>query len=133
MELKIELPGIKAVSRNQTGGHYFRYRKQLQLAETWMLTYGKRLEHHFTKQVDVYIAAYYKTNGNNKLADSPNIDDKIFTDILNRYKPRKKGARLERKVWFIEDDNPKYLRYVVKKSVPSNIYKVVIIIKEVEE
>lgn len=126
------LPGIKAVSRNDTTGHYFRYQKQLQKAEQWMLLFGKHSEYHFTKLVDVDIVAYYKVSGKNKIADTPNIDDKIFTDILNRFKPRKKGSSIERKVWFIEDDNPKYLRYVTKKSLPGTTYKVEINIKEVE-
>lgn len=128
----IRLPGIKAVSRNQTAGHWHKYKNQLQLAETWMMAFGKRYEHHFENLVDVHITAYYKTQGNNKVADSPNIDDKIFTDVLIRYKQRLRGKAVERPVWFIEDDNPNYLRYVTKESIPSDHYEVVITIKEVE-
>jgi hypothetical protein len=92
--------------------------------------------------VDVTIEAYYKTtapkffkNGKQGVAvinipDVPNIDDKIFTDVLVRWKRQKKGAAIERKVWFIEDDNPYHLRSVYKKAVPANEYKVVITIKE---
>ena len=127
----IILPGIKAVSRNDTTGHYFRYQKQLRKAEQWMLLFGKRLETHFEYPVDVSIDAYYKVNSRNKIADTPNIDDKIFTDILNRFKPRKKGPAIERGVWFIEDDSPKYLRTVIKRSLPGTEYKVVITIREV--
>lgn len=132
MKIKIELPDIKAVSRNDTTGHYFKYQKQLARAEKWMIAYGKRFEYHFTNPVDVLIEAYYKTQSRFKCADTPNIDDKIFTDILNHWKPKKNGPAIERKVWFIEDDNPKYLRFVVKKAIPANEYKVVITIKEVE-
>lgn len=133
--LQIVLPGIKAVSRNQTTGHFIHYFEQLTKAEQWMWTYGKRLEYHFTKQVDVYIVAYYDTRGRNKCADTPNIDDKIFTDILIRYKNQRvagKTMRLERNVWFLQDDNTKYLRMVQKTAIPSDHYEVVITIAEVE-
>lgn len=129
----IELPGIKAVSRNQTTGHFIKYHKQLTLAEQWMMTYGKAKEYHFEKQVDVTIVAYYDTRGHNKCADSANIDDKIFTDTLIRYKPSKEYGKIPRAVWFIEDDKGKYLRYVHKLAVPSDHYKVVITITEVED
>lgn len=119
------------MSRNDTTGHYFRYQKQLKKAEQWMILFGKRLETHFETPVDVAIDAYYKVNGKNKIADTPNLDDKIFTDILNRYKKRKHGPALERPVWFIEDDSPKYLRTVIKRSLPGTEYKVIITISEV--
>lgn len=131
-QVVIELPGIKAVSRNETTGHFIKYRSQLMRAEQWMFTYGKHKEHHFTGPVDVDVIAFYKTQNRSKCADTPNIDDKIFTDVLVRYKRRKIGSPLERNVWFIEDDNPKYLRYVRKLSVPADHYKVVIVITEVE-
>ncbi len=133
MIIKIELPDIKAVSRNDTTGHYFRYQKQLIKAEKWMIAYGKRFEYHFTRPVDVLIKAYYDTKGRGKCADTPNIDDKIFTDILNHWKPKKAGPAIERAVWFIEDDGPKYLRYVFKQAIASDHYKVIIIIREIEE
>lgn len=149
----ITLPGIKAVSRNETTGHFIKYQTQLIRAEQWMQTYGKRFEYHFEKRVDVLIQAYYDTrllavsikSGKRKgqltnawkhAADTPNIDDKIFTDILNRYKTVKvlgKLQRIERNPWFIEDDKPKYLRFVHKESIMSDHYKVVITITEVEE
>ncbi len=129
--LTIVLPGIRAISRNQTSGHYFKYREQLKRAERWMLTYGKAVEYHFEKQVDVTIEAYYNTKGRRKLTDTPNIDDKIFTDILNRFKPRKKGPAAERAVWFIEDDAPKFLRKVTKRSVPCTYDEVRIFIEAV--
>lgn len=131
-QVTIELPGIKAVSRNETTGHWFRYSAQLTKAENWMCTYGKAKEVRFDKPVDVIISAYYNTTGRSQAADTPNIDDKIFTDILIRYKSSKKFGRIERPVWFIEDDSPKYLRRVIKQSIPSNHYKVVIEIKEVD-
>lgn len=127
----IELPGIKAVSRNQTTGHFIHYYQQLTKAEQWMLLFGKRFEHHFERPVDVYITAYYDTRGNKKCADAPNIDDKIFTDVLIRWKKQGRGKAIERPVWFIEDDRPEYLRQVIKEAIPSNEYKVVIEIKEV--
>lgn len=141
MQVTIELPGIKAISRNQTTGNYWKYREVLIQAENWMITFGKRFEHHFTKLVDVDITAYYKTGynkltrGTARLIDTPNIDDKIFTDCLIRYKQQGvKGAKaLERRVWFIEDDNPKYLRRVTKQTIPGEENKVVITIKEVDE
>lgn len=140
MEVVITLPGIKAVSRNQTTGNYWKYRSVLMEAEQWMLTFGKRYEYHFTKLVDVDITAYYKVGYSkidrkmSRLIDTPNIDDKIFTDCLIRYKQQgTKGSHaIERPVWFIEDDNPKYLRFVTKRSIPSDEYKVVISIKEVD-
>ncbi len=131
MQVTIELPGIKAVSRNETTGHYIKYYTQLTLAESWMALYGKSSEMHFSKLVDVDVVAYYKTQSRSKCADSPNIDDKIFTDVLIRYKKQKGKPAFERKVWFIEDDSPKYLRTVTKRSVPSTEYKVVITIREV--
>lgn len=111
--------------------HYY---QQLNLAENWCWVFGKAQEHHFTKQVDVLIQAYYDTRGRKKCADTPNIDDKIFTDILIRYKKqgRRKKQAVERRVWFIEDDSPEYLRRVVKESIPSDHYKVVITITEVK-
>lgn len=133
MQVIIELPGIKAISRNDTTGHFIHYHTNLTNAEQWMVTYGKHQEHHFTRPIDVLIEAYYDTRGRNKVADSPNIDDKIFTDILNRWKPSRKLGRQERAVWFIEDDNPKYLRNVTKRSYSSDQYKVVITMVEVEE
>lgn len=131
MKIVIELPGIKAVSRNETGGHYFAYRSRLNEAEQWMLTYGKKYEYHFTKLVDVLIEAHYDCRGRKKLSDTPNIDDKIFTDILNRWKPSRELGRIERTVWFIEDDSPKYLRFVKKQAIESDHFKVVITISEV--
>lgn len=128
--LKIELPGIKAVSRNQTTGHFTKYQERLNEAEEWMIIHGRKLEHHFTERVDVEILAYYDARGNKKPADTPNVDDKIFTDTLIRYKPSQYG-RIERNVWFIEDDNPKYLRRVIKEAIPSDHYKVVIIINSI--
>lgn len=106
-----------------------------------MVTFGKSKEHHFDKLVDVLIEGYYKVGGRNKLPDAPNIDDKIFTDILNRHKlsvvgrtaDKKRVMKLiDRPVWFIEDDNPKFLRQVIKRAIPSDHYKVVITITEVE-
>ncbi len=131
MQVVIELPGIKAVSRNETTGHYFHYKDRLNEAEAWAWAYGKSKEHHFTGQVDVLIEAYYKVGGHSQIADAPNIDDKIFTDILVRWKRRKKGKPIERNVWWIEDDKPKYLRFVKKRSIPSTFYRVVITIAEV--
>lgn len=140
----ITLPGIKAVSRNQTTGHFYHYYSQLMLAEQWMWTYGKAHEYHFTVPVDVTITAYYKNTRRQVLKsgkikeilidcpDAPNIDDKIFTDILVRWKQQKKGSAIERKVWFIEDDNGDYLRSVHKYAIPSTEYKVVITITEAE-
>lgn len=137
-QITIELPGIKAVSRNQTTGHYIHYHTELTKAENWMVMYGKHKEYHFTNPVIVEIEAYYKvgynklTRGTDRIADAPNIDDKIFTDVLIRYKKQKRASAIERRVWFIEDDNPKYLVGVWKKSIPSTEYKVVITIKEAE-
>lgn len=145
----IELPGIKAVSRNETTGHYFSYRTRLNEAENWMLLYGKPYEYHFAGPVDVSIEAYYDTTLKEvnilrgkragtrvkrwqKVADTPNIDDKIFTDILVRHKPNKKHGPIERRVWFIEDDSPLYLRTVTKRAIASDHYKVLIIISEVK-
>lgn len=152
-EITIELPGIKAISRNETTGHFINYQRELIKAEQWMSTYGKRFEHHFETRVDVFIKAYYDTrlieriiktgkrtgkttNAWQHAADTPNIDDKIFTDVLNRWKMMRvlgKMQRVERNPWFIEDDKPIYLRYVHKESIMSDHYKVVITIKEVEE
>jgi len=133
MQVKIELPDIKAVSRNDTTGHYIKYYQQLTLAEQWMWTFGKRYEHHFEGQVDVIITAYYDTRGNKKCADTPNIDDKIFTDVLIRYKRQKKDKPIERGVWFIEDDNPKYLRSVTKFAIASDHFAVEIVINSVDD
>lgn len=136
-QIIIELPGIKAVSRNDTTGHFINYYNRLTEAEQWMFTYGKHKEYHFENQVDVLIEAYYDTRGHKKCADTPNIDDKIFTDILIRYKSIKDKTlgivRNEKPVWFIEDDQSKYLRYVTKRAYPSDHYKVVITISEVED
>src|SRR6266571_8532956 len=131
MKVVIELPGIKAVSRNDTTGHFFHYKERLNEAETWAATFGKAVEHHFTQPVDVLIEAHYRTDGRYKIADAPNIDDKIFTDILIRWVNRTLGTayvggkrkkvvkRVERDVWWLEDDSPEYLRYVIKRAVPS--------------
>lgn len=127
----IDLPDIKAVSRNDTTGHYFKYQSQLRKAENWTHMFAKAVEYHFPGQVDVLIEAWYDTRGRHKAADTPNIDDKIFTDILNRYKVHKKVGRVQRGVWFIEDDNPTYLRYVTKRSIPSDHYAVRVTITEV--
>jgi len=141
MIVTIELPGIKAVSRNQTTGNYWKYREVLNQAEDWMYTFGKHVEHHFESAVDVDVTAYFRigynklTRGSTRAIDTPNIDDKIFTDCLIRYKPQgiKGSSAIERKVWFIEDDNPKYLRFVTKRSVASTENKVVIVIREINE
>ena len=98
-----------------------------------MNLFGRKYEYHFDKLVDVDIVAYYDTRGRKKVADSPNIDIKIFTDILIRYKRRKKGSPIERRVWFIEDDDPRYLRKVSAMAIPSDKYKVEIVITEVED
>lgn len=140
MQITIELPGIKAVSRNQTTGNYWKYREILIEAENWMLTFGKRYEHHFTQPVNVSITAIIKTGynkttrGTTRLIDTPNIDDKIFTDCLIRYKQQQgKGKKpVERRVWFIEDDSPQYLQEVTKKVISGNENKVIITIKEVD-
>lgn len=132
MKVVIELPGIKAVSRNETTGHFFHYKARLNEAETWAWALGKSKEYHFTGPVDVLIEAYYNATGRSKAADTPNIDDKIFTDILVRYKRQKSGPPIERKVWWIEDDSPTYLRYVKKCAIRSDHYKVVITIEEIE-
>ena len=126
----IKLPGIKAISRNQTHGHWYKYQNCLREAEEWMATFGKRYEHHFTEPVNVWIDAYYDDRGRKRAADTPNIDDKIFTDILVRWKQRSKSKSIERPVWFIEDDSPKYLNLVIKHSIPSDHYEVVIKIGE---
>lgn len=133
MQLIIELPGIKAVTRNETSGHYFKYRRQFIQAEKWIRTFGKQYTEKFDKPVDVCIIAYYDTRGRKKITDAPNIDDKIFTDILIRWKKMKGAPAVEKQVWFIEDDAPKYLRYVTKRSIASDHYKIVIIIKDVVE
>lgn len=133
MKVIIELPGIKAVSRNETTGHYYNYKTRLNEAESWAWAFGKSKEYHFTRQVDVLIEAYYRVKGHSKISDAPNIDDKIFTDILNRWKRQKNGSPVERKVWWIEDDNPTYLRNVTKRAIRSDHYKVVITITEVED
>lgn len=142
MKIVLELPGIKAVSRNDTTGHFFNYKKQLNIAETWAWTFGKKHEYHFEKPVHVLIEAYYKSTGHNKVCDTPNIDDKIFTDILIRWVNktigtkivngvrRKNVVRTERKVWWLEDDSPTYLHTVTKRSYRSDQYKVVITITE---
>lgn len=133
----ITLPDLKAVSRNETGGQYFRYKAQLNMAELYAFTFAKQVEYHFGESVvDVLIEAYYKKKGNLKVPDAPNIDDKIFTDILNRFKPTskiKKGDLVQRNPYFIEDDNPKYLRYVIKRAIASDHFKVVITVSEVED
>ena len=133
MKVTIELPDLKAISRNKTNGKYWDYNDCLQEAEKWMKVYGKKHEYHFTNPVDVTILAYYDVRSRKKAADAPNIDDKILTDTLNRYKPSRSLGRIERDVYFIEDDNPEYLRYVTKRSIPSDHYKVVMILEEVEE
>lgn len=146
MKVIIELPGIKAISRNQTTGHYYNYKERLNEAEAWAVVFGKSKEYHFTKRVDVYIDVYIDTvhpykvvtkSGKTRMEyaeaiDSPNVDDKIFTDILNRYKRQKNGPPIERRVWWIEDDSPTYLRRVVKETIRSDHFKVVITIEEVE-
>lgn len=96
-----------------------------------MIAFGKSKEYHFENLVDVDIVAWFDTRGNKKCNDSPNIDIKIFTDILIRYKQQMKGVAIQRPVWFIEDDNPKYLRKVSALAIPSDNYKVVITITEV--
>lgn len=148
MHVVIELPGIQAVSRNETTGHFINYKNVLNMAEQWTNIYAKRVEHHFENQVDVLIEGYFDCRLRNviiqsgkrtgqitrawgKAIDTPNIDDKIFTDILLRYKGSREHGRIERPVWFIEDDSPKYLRFVKKISIPSDHYKVVITITEV--
>lgn len=140
MDLKtvtIELPGIKALSRNQTTGHWFNYAKQLAIAENWMHTFGKAKEFHFTGPVDVVIEAYYNIKAEGlarpKIADPSNIDDKIFVDTLIRYKKSRANGKVERPVWFIEDDSSTYMRMVSKISYPSTENKVVITISEVNE
>lgn len=143
MKVVIELPEIQAVSRNQTNGKYWDYSKQMSLATKWFATYAKRHEHHFEGPVDVTIIAYYDGRKGKMIPDSPNIDDKIFTDVLNRYysivvgqavdgngKKHRVMQRLERNPYFIEDDNPTYLRYVKKRSVASDGYKVVIVVED---
>lgn len=129
-QIIIELPGVKAVSRNQTNGAYWGYHAQLVRAEQWMLTFGKNKEYHFETPVNVLVEAYYDCTGRSKIADSPNIDDKIFTDILIRWKKKKKGPAIERGVWFLEDDSPTYLESVTKRSIRSDQNKVVITITE---
>lgn len=146
----LRIPDIKAVSRNETHGHYFNYRKELVKAEKWLNTFCKAREKHFDKPVDVTILAYYDTrkvpvlikkgkhigkkiNRRRKAADTPNIDDKIFTDILVRWKQKRRGSAVERKIWFIEDDNPEHLRRVIKQSIPSDHYEVIIIIEEADD
>lgn len=133
MKVTIELPDLKAISRNKTNGKYWDYNACLQEAEKWMKVYGKKHEYHFSRPIDVTIIAYYDVRSHKKAADSPNIDDKILTDTLNRYKLSRSLGRIERDVYFIEDDNPQYLRYVTKRAVPSDHYKVVMILEEVEE
>lgn len=137
--ITIELPGIKAVSRNETAGNVWKYKKQLNKAEEWMWAYGKHVEHHYTVPVSVHITAFYDTTGRNKCADIPNIDDKIFTDILIRWKTtvqtvhgKRISTRAERGVWFLEDDNITYLRGVTKSAIASNMYKVLITIIPLE-
>lgn len=149
-QVTIVLPEIKAVSRNNTTGHYINYKTVLNTAEAWMGAFGKKYEYHFKGRVDVAITAYYdcryhdiilkkgkragqRSKVRHTAVDSPNIDDKILTDILIRYKQQKQGPKLERSVWFIEDDSPKYLRKVTKQSVPSDKHEVVITITEVDE
>lgn len=134
------LPGIKAVSRNETTGHFYKYHKQLALAEQWVWMFGKANEHHFESKVDVHITAYYDTRGNKKCADPSNIDDKIFVDALIRWKKQGGSAQkkalglskaLEKPVWFLEDDDHRYIRYVTKEAVPSDHYEVHITITEI--
>lgn len=151
MKVTIELPGINAISRNQTTGHFVKYHQQLTKAEQWISTFGYKNVHHFDKQVDVFIYAYYdmtpvekiiarkdgkvyKRKDRVQLIDSPNIDDKIFTDIIQRWKyikdPRLGKIKTERKWWWIEDDDYAHLRDVHKGIRPSNEYKVEIIITD---
>lgn len=139
--ITIELPGVKAVSRNQTTGHFYKYHKELATAEQYVWLCGKVCEYHFEKRVDIKITAYYDTRGNKKCADPSNIDDKIFVDALIRWKKqggsRKKkelglSKALEKPVWFIEDDDHRYIRYVTKEAIPGTEYKVIINITEIE-
>lgn len=143
MKVIITLPEIQALSRNMTNGKYWDYSKQMDLASKWTKAYGRRVEYHFTGLVDVTILAYYDTRGRKNAADSPNIDDKIFTDVLNRYyliltgtevgpdgKKHRKMQTFERKPYFIEDDNPNFLRYVRKRSIASDHYEVKIVIED---
>lgn len=132
-QVSIELPGIVAISRNMTTGHYFNYKSVLNEAEAWMQVFGKTKEFHFEKQVDVFIEAYYNVTGRKKICDPSNIDDKIFIDTLIRFKRQKSGPPIERKVWFLADDSPKYIRDVTKRAIRSDHYKVVITIKQVED
>lgn len=150
MQVVIELPGIRAISRNETTGHFINYYKVLTQAERWMWAHGKSKEYHFEKRVDILIEAYidtvnaYQAVGKTgklrteyaNLIDAPNVDDKIFTDTLNRYKTVKvagKLKRIERDPWFIQDDKPEFVRLVAKRVYPANHYKIVITITEVED
>ena len=133
MTIQIELPDFKAISRNKTNGKYWDYNECLKEAEKAMEIYGRKHQYHFSRPIDVTILAYYDDRSHKKAADSPNIDDKILTDTLNRYKMSRQYGRLERNVYFIEDDNPTYLRYVKKRAIPSDHYKVIMILEEVED
>lgn len=151
---RIEIPDIPVVeaSRNKTHGLYWEYRKQIDNCRKWINTFGKKYEHHFTTQVDVIIEALVdvrpvkKTGvyqrGRNKgkpwsrmitpsLIDAPNVDDKIYTDLLQRYTTMKVGGKLtkvENPIWWIEDDTPEYLRWVCKRVLPANGNKITITI-----
>ncbi len=153
MKLVLTLPDIKAISRNDTTGHYINYKNELNKAQKWMKVFGKRHEYHFTKPVDVFIDAYFdvrlteiiikqgtrsgkKSRVWGKAIDTPNIDDKIFTDILIRWVNMKqlgKMVRVEQSPWFLENDDPQFLRYVQKRSHESDHFKVVITIIEIDD
>lgn len=154
----IELPGIQAVSRNKTTGHFIEHHTAREEAEKYINLFGKHYEHHFTKPVKVLIECYIDTVHSYprltksgkvrkqyyRLIDVPNVDDKIFTDILIRYRNKTVGKQVvngrlvkqvirdERRVWFIEDDNPAYLVEVSKRCYASDQHKVVITITEVD-
>ena len=152
----IDLP-LEALGRNDLGvGNYWNYRKYYDEAFKYMKLYGKRFEYHFEKPVDVLIECHYfvgvkptlitkgkqagkMLNRNFKAQDAPNIEDKIFTDLITRWHNVKVGVTLEGKnrferrekeLWFIEDDSPQYLRQVTKRSIEAKEYRTVITITE---
>lgn len=146
MRVEIELPDIRAISRNDTAGKHYgdpkSYHQCLITARSWVKTFGKRVEHHFENPVDVGIFAYFDERPQKILTkagprmisrpalDCSNVDDKLFVDALIRYYNVAK-VRTEAAVWFIEDDSPKYLRRTYKESIPSDHDAVIIVLEEV--
>lgn len=108
MKVIIELPGIKAISRNKTTANYWTYKQILNEAENWMYTFGKRYDHiKYDRAISVPHDTFEKLRKGQPLTTSQELPARVHKKINDFVEDRLEcdweDAREELRGMFIEE------------------------------